>query len=493
MVNSLARLRQSNAWLFSLTLLYVAPPVAFSQTKQDLPDPTAQDKALALVREVFQEDFAAAQSDEEKQALARKMIQQAAGLRANTADAYVMLRVARDIAVQSGSIQIAATAINKLSDTFEFDELNMAITAARGVAKHAKSKPDRAALAEFALPLVERAIASDQFQRAADLAHAVAESARRANEFAVSRALSDRAMQAESLAAKYKLVAVAVATLESQPDDPEANEVVGRFTCFVKRDWGTGLSYLALCSDPTLKQLAASDLAEPTEVKACIAVADGWWRFAEKQTGTTKDNVLRRAGYWYRKAQPAATGLLSTKIKTRLAQVSEAVARADKSTGPGNTSKPKDDGWTTVFRSANPAIWNNDFKKGNEVSRSTAGLSNEIKFLRMTMLAKTPRHIIIPMRKDQLNRYWEQGTYGWNGTSQRTWSGRHLGVFVKTRTNARGAIHVGNYYPGWGFGHVHYGAEQGYSWHGQRVAPIAFEIAVKNSELTKSETKWLLR
>ena len=133
------------------------------------------------------------------------------------------------------------------------------------------------------------------------------------------------------------------------------------------------------------------------------------------------------------------------------------------------------------------------------MARSLKSMPEEITFLRLTSLAKKPQSIIVPMRKDQLKKNWELGKYGWNGTGSKSWEGNHLGVFLNTRTDIRGTVHVGSHHQGWGFGHIHHGNEatggytQGYSWQGIRIKPLVFEIAIKVGELTKAEAGLLLR
>ena len=56
-------------------------------------------------------------------------------------------------------------------------------------------------------------------------------------------------------------------TLESTPTDAAANVLIGRFLCFVKGDWESGLARLALGGDESLRATAEKDAAVPGEAR----------------------------------------------------------------------------------------------------------------------------------------------------------------------------------------------------------------------------------
>jgi hypothetical protein len=58
----------------------------------------------------------------------------------------------------------------------------------------------------------------------------------------------------------------------------------------------------------------------------------------------------------------------------------------------------------------------------------------------------------------------------------------------------RGLFGGFEFFSGWGFGNIVFDdSRQGYCWAGKAVAATTFEIAVKTGELTKEETKLLVR
>lgn len=127
--------------------------------------------------------------------------------------------------------------------------------------------------------------------------------------------------QEEYVAQEEKKVQKARHVLESNPTDPEAALLVGKFLCFVKASWDEGLPVLAVCKDQALVTLAMADLGTKQleqskgspltgatvdfgeEVAIELIKGDQWWAEAGKHQGVVeKVNIYNRASYWYRLA-----------------------------------------------------------------------------------------------------------------------------------------------------------------------------------------------
>ena len=102
--------------------------------------------------------------------------------------------------------------------------------------------------------------------------------------------------QARQLHRRYT---AAIKTLATKADDPQANQTVGIYTCFLGADWHAGLAYLKLSGLPGLRAAARADLAKPQTPAAQIALGDTWWRLARGYRGIMKRNIQLRAAYWY--------------------------------------------------------------------------------------------------------------------------------------------------------------------------------------------------
>lgn len=174
------------------------------------------------------------------------------------------------------------------------------------------------------------------------------------------------------------------------------------------------------------------------------------------------------------------------KAEFLLAEVSQRIPETESMPTPTSSKKaePKQ-GWTVIFRSDNPELWDTDHKADEEgFGMRLEEVLDGIKFLRLRR-TDTKECVIIEISKDELGIEGEDGEFGWNGSNKFFSGGGHLGVYsgrlpktVETKY-ARG---------GWGFGHP-YGENnrQMYAWAAEPIEKTAFEISVKKSALTAAE------
>ena len=113
--------------------------------------------------------------------------------------------------------------------------------------------------------------------------------------------------------------------LSGAPEDPDANLTAGRYDCFIKGDWKTGLAHLAKGSDASLRVLAGRELnMAQANADDQVTLADGWWDVGQNEDGIVKLAVLRHARFWYAKADAILTGGLNkVKIGKRLDEIAK--------------------------------------------------------------------------------------------------------------------------------------------------------------------------
>ena len=154
-------------------------------------------------------------------------------------------------------------------------------------------------------------------------------------------------------------------------------------------------------------------------------------------------------------------------------------------------------GWTVIFRSADPSIWNTDAERGrNAFAMPLAKVPNGIKYLRLKR-CDTGEYVIIEISKERLGAQSDNdnGRFGWNGTCKLEWNTRCLGVYDKAdENNGTFATRTGPNVGGWGFGTKAYATDRVYyGWSGVLIPDTVFEIAVKSGQLSSAERKRLLR
>ena len=303
-----------------MLLLILILAVAPQEKKLPVPPAAAQKKAEGLLKDIYKDEYAR-KAPSDRAALARTMMKQSLETTDDAAARYVLLREAKDLALQGGDWDLSLKAADAIGKAFEDDALAMKSAILSAAAKGAKTPAEYLKLSQASTALSEEAAAANRFDVADKAAQEALSQAKLAKDPALAVKADARVRSMAELKVKGEALAKAAATLAKSPDDPAANAAVGRHECLTKGAWKDGLPKLARGSDPALKDLATRDLAEPQDPSARMAIGDGWWDLAEKESGTAREKARSRAVHWYELALPGLTGLSKTKVEKRLPEL----------------------------------------------------------------------------------------------------------------------------------------------------------------------------
>jgi len=290
------------------------------QGQTPVPDASAQKEAEKVIRDVFKEDFAK-KTPADRAALAGKMVAQAGGVKDDPPTAYVLYADAQDLYAQSGEIGKSLDTIDEMARTFMVDPLALKSAALIAAGRVSKSPEDAQRLGAAHLRFAGDALQADQYELAEKSIQAALSLAKKMNNNALAVRAAARAKDFSELKVKYEKIKKAKEVLASNAEDPAANFAVGQFQAVVKGYWTIGLPMLAKGSDAAYQGAAERDLAAPKEAADQAAAGDAWWDLAEKEAGTSKENLRNRAVGWYEKAQGTLTGLAKTKAEKRIQEV----------------------------------------------------------------------------------------------------------------------------------------------------------------------------
>ncbi|NQT16524.1 MAG: LamG domain-containing protein [Planctomycetes bacterium] len=297
--------------------------VAWAQGKTRVPDAAAQAKARELVRDVYGKEYGAAKMPSERVAVARKLLNAAAGAKGDPASHFVLLEIAKDVAVQAGDAETALEAVDRIVETFEVDPIQTKVGCLEAVARAAKLSSQYGPLAEKAFSLIDAAVAADDFVAAGKLGGIARDSARRARNYTLVKEVVARMKVIEKAEEGYAEYEKALARLEKSPTDPDANLSAGRYLCLVKGDWEKGVPMLALGSDEALSAVAREELDGASSAEEQVELGDAWWKLAETRPRERSDMLLR-AGSWYGKAKAGlSSGLTLVKVEKRLDEIAK--------------------------------------------------------------------------------------------------------------------------------------------------------------------------
>jgi len=287
--------------------------------KAPVPDEAAEQTAKKAAGELFADRFKQAKTTAEKTALATDMLDAAGKVQPGSADRYVLLKIARDIAAGTGDAATALQAVERLLEQFDEPAAELIGETLLVAAREATTSAQHKAVAEAALSFAGKLADADQYDTALRLCEAARSSAQRARLYPLTKELTaqiEEIRRQQRVSEEYRK---ALSILDDEPTEPAANLAAGRHLCFVKGDWNRGVPMLALGSDEALRAVAIKDLRGANSAEEQAAIGDGWWDLAETKQGEERDTLRLRAGLWYRQAEPKlAGGLAGLKVKQRL-------------------------------------------------------------------------------------------------------------------------------------------------------------------------------
>jgi hypothetical protein len=282
------------------------------------PDAASRQHAFKLVQDVYGPEIAKAKQPAERVKLAEKLLQAGIEEQREEAGRYVLLTLAIDIATSVGDFGVGFRAIDELGSSYQIDVLKLKADAAVNLNRSLRSPQDHKDFVATLDSLVDQGINRDRYDIARQLAEA-ALAAARATDITLARQVAPRVQQVREAQAGYEDAGPAMQVLARTPADRDANLKVGKFRCFLKRDWEQGLPLLAQGSDEILKRAALQDLAGASEPDKQVSLGDTWWDQAEKLTGSAKAASQLRAAHWYQLAAVSLDkGLLHEKLEHRI-------------------------------------------------------------------------------------------------------------------------------------------------------------------------------
>jgi len=309
-------------------------------TTDRLPVP-AKDASMAAgeaIRETYRAKFRAAKTQGSKEELANFLLQLANGTQGNPAKRYALLTEAGRLALEAKNARLAITVAAEIEKAFQVEPWRLRVTvmgalrksvrmadqrkvwvesvleaarqagadgsydAAGSLLKLAANPMDRRFYEQWtdaALSVVDETVAADRYDLAAGLLALASDTVAEAKDKDPAQRVQARAVEIQQLAGVYANVKEALGVLARDPTDAGANLVVGKYQCFGKGDWKTGLPMLQKGDDPELKDLATLECSGKTDAATRLALADGWWEQAEVAEEPAKRRMVLRACQWY--------------------------------------------------------------------------------------------------------------------------------------------------------------------------------------------------
>ncbi|MDX1948525.1 MAG: DUF1559 domain-containing protein [Pirellulaceae bacterium] len=280
-----------------------------------VPDEAALDKSRQLLRDLWGKQVTGARTPLEKSRVANALLVEAARVEANAADYYLLVTIARDMAIGVGDVGTALKAADLVVKKFQIDPVAAELKLLTDLLGNSKGENGvrmqpavAAALALRARELVRYAYDRDDYTTATAAYGVLAEFIKikgDQNEIKIAelfRGVIEGAKKA------YAVIPDMLKRLEKDPNDAEANELVGKYLCLVKNQWEAGLPLLARGADITYRIVAATDLESVRTAEQTLALADQYWEMAEKAKQPFRRGLHLRAVYCYQVAADQMAG-----------------------------------------------------------------------------------------------------------------------------------------------------------------------------------------
>jgi hypothetical protein len=282
------------------------------------PDANAQKDTLKQIKDLFKEDYAK-KGPADQAALAQKLIQKGIETNDDPTAKFVFLKEARDVAAAAGDADTAIRAAHEMGKAFAVDGPALKLAVITKMAATTRDPEAARTLAKSCIALVADAVRVDGYDAAASLAAKAEGLARVAQDLNLAARIGDLKKEVASLKDEYTRVKP---MLEKPGTGDE--EAVGRYLCFVKGDWDSGIPHLVAGAKGPLKALVEKDVLNPMDADKQFDVAEGWSDLAQKEKSAwRKSRIQVRVRHWLEKAQPNATGVLKLKIEKKLGEMEE--------------------------------------------------------------------------------------------------------------------------------------------------------------------------
>jgi len=301
------------------------PPAQPDTIAARRPVPSAAELAEVLKRI---DNAYLAETADEKRKLAAQLSEKAKGISAESPERYGFYWRAIRLAEDGGDAQLALEVIDTIASEYEVDAFSERVTCLRKLADRAKDEATFNSLVEFTTVVTEEAIELEKYDLAKELvAKSYAAFPLRGGSQELRTAVYKRRQEINKLYDRWQEFLATKTRLETAPDVPGDNLIVGRWLCLQRGDWDAGLPYLIRSDDSTLREVARRDVGMPAESYAThLRLGDAYGRLADDETNAqAKTSLLLRAGHWYDKSLPHIVSVAAKdRLRSRLAEIETA-------------------------------------------------------------------------------------------------------------------------------------------------------------------------
>jgi hypothetical protein len=287
-----------------------------------VPSHDAQVEARKTLQDLYGPSIKDAKTSSERLKIAQEMLKDTQQFEAGSARVYVAMNVAMEIGVKESDTAIAIKAWQELTDAFEFPIRERRLALIEKLIQSRLTSSQLQMLKPLLSDAVDEAIATDDYTSALSVIAMAYRVSKARNNQALSEYLRDQQEMLERLRTEFIRYTKLLSAETLTDNDRQSNYIAGRYLCFIKGDWPSGLPLLAKGDDPKIAELAAADLLPPTDIESKVAVAHQWWELGQQEESIVRRRMLSHALELYRLVRDELPqGLVRTQVEYRIRQL----------------------------------------------------------------------------------------------------------------------------------------------------------------------------
>ena len=299
-------------------------------TRPFVPSAATLSEKIAMVREIYQDSYQAAQTRSDRTEVAEQILASARETLDDPDGRYALFRVAIDMFRRDEEFLRAMSTIDEMTRLYEdFDGIE------RGLEVLQSSKTPirrRSGFSSAAVQLAKNCLATGRVEEGRSACAILRDNV----ETIPTSSLGDLLKVEKQLQDAWRLFEryeKSALVLEQNPLNPAAQFDAGKFFCIVEDRWSEGLPRLAQGSDTLYREAALKDLDSKL---GAFSRAEGWYDVLKQaSTSLERERITRRAVAFYQLAKPDARGLEARMIDRRLEELEG--SPTPKTTKPGTT------------------------------------------------------------------------------------------------------------------------------------------------------------
>ena len=134
--------------------------------------------------------------------------------------------------------------------------------------------------------MIDQAVAAGDFQAALGLANLACQLCQTAQGKEYRREAIEHRAGVQNAAEQRQQIQAAEETLQKDPENGQANLLLGRWYCTAEKDWIRGIRCLARAADAEFQAIARQDMASSSaDGEQAAKMGDAWWDLAQSRTG----------------------------------------------------------------------------------------------------------------------------------------------------------------------------------------------------------------